>query len=132
MQKVYILLTFIIGSTLQLLGQSEKESNYVKGEVIVHFRDGKLNREHASTFSKSKLALNQFVKDVSLQRKLDSLGAYRIRKLISESSPDRKLSVSRTGENVGIPDFYNLTILDVPENIDVPKLCKVLNKLYLN
>jgi thermitase len=49
--------------------------------------------------------------------------------LVRNARPEKDTSISRLGENVNIPKFYNLMLLTVPPSTDIPGLCRKLEEL---
>lgn len=105
------------------------QDDYRKDHVIVYFRDGVLDKNlltsNSRMFNKTSLVLSKAVKD-SLD-KWNTGGT--LRKVIRHARPDRLISISRTGEEVSIPKFYNLMYVAIPENEDALAFCKKLETL---
>ncbi len=121
----------MISCITEVIGQKMKEGSFVRGEVIIHFQDGILDPSQleATSTKPPKLNISSAIRSTKMIVTLDSIGNVQISKLVRKSSHDQRVSISRTGEEVRIPDFYNMMILHVSEDIDIPKLCKKLEKL---
>ncbi len=104
---------------------------YVKGELIVHFRDGFIDHERlqASLIKNARFNTGTTFKNPGMRFKLDSLHILGARKLVRNATIQQRKSISRTGETVDIPDFHNLLCLYVPEETNIPELCNALIKL---
>lgn len=130
MKTIYPLL--LLGMSLvQIEAFCQKNENYVKGEVIVHFREGVLDHAllPATASQPARLNTKDVIKNEGVSGELEKLGVTGMRKLIRRSSPLIKTSVSRTGEEITIPHFYNIMYAYVPESYDIKIVCEALNKL---
>jgi hypothetical protein len=124
-KRSILIFALLIVSYSKLPGQNE----YSKEHVIVYFRDGVLNsdllKQNVRSFSKDEL-----VKPIALKDSLDKWNVgKRFRKLIQNATPDKNISISRTGQNVNIPKFYNLMLLTVLPSTNIPELCRKLEEL---
>jgi hypothetical protein len=101
---------------------------YVRGEVILKFRDGALDRnaleQEADTFSLDGI----LVRDVALRNKLLAEHGQRLRRVVRRLRPSHQVSIARTGQEIAIPDLYNLMVLEVPQQTDIPRLVQALSQ----
>lgn len=121
----------ILAFALLIVGFSKlcAQNEYRNDHVIVYFRDDVLNedllKQNGRSFGKDELVKQQTLKD-SLDRW--NVGI-RFQKLVRNARPDKNISISRTGQNVNIPKFYNLMLLKVSPSTNIPELCRKLEEL---
>ena len=110
----------------------------VPGQVIVKFRDGVLDTETLEAnqleFSMVTEAINGKVesdvfKDKNLKNELDKLKVEKLKRVVTKLRPHHQKSISRSGEEIDMPDWYNLMLLEVPVASNINLLCQQLSKM---
>lgn len=125
MNKCFVLAVLILRSAICL---AQQDNAYVKGRVIVFFKPGHLE-EKVLNVNAREIDEGQLFKNEKLKLALKKHPILKHRKVIAKARPDVRFSVSRTGEQISIPPFHNMLVLDVPDSTNIPRLCKELNKL---
>lgn len=105
------------------------QEDYRKDHVLVYFHDDVLDKHllasDSRSFNKTSLVLSKALRD-----SLDKWNTGNtLQKVVRHARPDRQVSLSRTGEEVSIPKFYNLVYLAVPKNENALVFCKKLETL---
>lgn len=113
---VFVLLAFVG------VAHGQKTQNYVKGRAIVKFKDGVLSKP-ALTKKDYRLDFETAFVKSSVKEKIKRSNALHLRKLIRNSHPDIRTSISRNGEVISIPDFHNIVYLTLHDSVDIEKFC---------
>lgn len=105
------------------------QDDYLKDYVIVYFHDDALDKNllasDSRSFNKTSLILSK-----SLRDSLDKWNTSNtLKKVVRHARPDKLVSLSRTGEEVSIPKFYNLMYVAIPETENALEFCKKLETL---
>ena len=148
-QQLILILVIIVSSYGQkyqrldingnpIITDSNLKQEYKKGELMIRFRSGELDsislESDSISFEGTQLTKRNSVKTKILE-KLRNLNAFRnadkyeLRRAVKRLRPHHKHSLSRSGKSVPIPDLYNLMVMKVSDNTDIPKLCEELSLL---
>lgn len=111
-----------------LMAQKTEKLKYVTDHIIVQFKDGVLNRDLLNDTQRKQFSSNVLISMISLHDSLQKEGVVSLSKVVRKSTPDRSTTISRTGENISEPDFYNLLYVKVPDGTNILKLCKKMQK----
>lgn len=114
------------------VSQAQKNSKkaYKQGEIIVHLKEYMADHQQVDFVrgTAARFKTQKAIKNDRLRFVFDSLGITEMRKVMRNSSSLERVSISRNGENVPIPDFHNLFYGYVPDSTDISLLCVTLNK----
>ncbi len=104
-------------------------AKFVEGELLVKFKDGILDFAALESTAQRFSTSDVFVKSTTVEAVLKSNNATGMRRAVLNARPSQKTSVSRSGENISVPDFYNLMVIEVTRKADVLKLCEEFSKM---
>lgn len=117
--------------SIKTVGQIDEKPlevfDYVKGEVLIKFRDGTISHEFQMADQLSGTA-----NDILTNKSNDfykRFSANKFRKVLPNFKPGISKSTSRKGDEVDVPDFHNLLVMEVDQNEDIIALCETLKKM---
>ncbi|MBZ0246461.1 MAG: S8 family peptidase [Cyclobacteriaceae bacterium] len=117
--------------SIKTLGQIDTKPlevfDYVKGEVLIKFKEGTIAHEFQMADQISGMA-----NDVMTDKANDFLKSFKenkLRKVVSKFKPGILNSISREGVVVEVPDYHNLFVMEVNQNEDIVALCETLRKM---
>ena len=129
-----LVFTFANSQDIQILDtygnpikRKKESSSCVKGEVIVKFKKGYLNKNYISNSQENKFVLKNAFSNKNVQTSFSNVYKnFKARKVVSKFKAEYAASKSRLNKQIKVYDFENLLVLDVYENDDIHELCLLL------
>lgn len=109
-------------------GDLETDS-YVPGQILIKFSNGALDSVELEKPTEEFDNNDKLIKHSLLKEVLKQKGGARFTRVVRNLRPSHKKSISRSGEEVSIPDFYNLMRMEIPSTTDILALCRDLSKI---
>ncbi len=127
-----------LGASAAIGGKAHR-AEFVPGELLVKFRPNVLNQAWIEGKDDEVAIGTGIINDPLLRWKIEEIlgvttpagrlkaGGWKLQRVFNRLRPMHKRSRARSGKEVGIPDFYNLMLLQVSPEADVPRLVRELS-----
>jgi subtilisin family serine protease len=117
-------------------GHDKTKPRYKKDEIIVKVNPMFLDKFIIDDVNIEKAEINKFLNGIGREnikqynQQAFNISKVKAKKIFKSLKTCDVKSISRTGKEVKIPDFWAFLILEVPKNIDYQSFLKTLNSMY--
>lgn len=146
MKKICILIMLISAVFFQSFSQKKKTerldengkpivikkdpfAKFAPDAVIIKFTDGYLDITELEKDVIDFDLESRLVQHEGIKTKFREKSIVKLTKVVRKFKPHQKISTARSGEEISIPDFYNLMLAKVPSGTDIEKLCDELSDM---